>query len=164
MKLVKTIHFDAAHKLNDYIGKCSNIHGHTWKVEISVEVPIEDIRRSSLFNGILLDFTVIKSVEEMFDHKYLNDVITVNPTAENLSSIICLMVEEFMNKKIISLGLDYPHLQCNVCVKLWESESSYVKVSNKEANCWFGLGAKYTYHRLITEHIRAERIKYLNSK
>ncbi|KKN57657.1 hypothetical protein LCGC14_0560300 [marine sediment metagenome] len=149
MKLVKTIYFDAAHKLNDYLGKCSNIHGHTWKVEISIKIPKMDVEKTSLFNGILLDFTIMKSVENIFDHKYLNDVITINPTAENLSSIICLMVAEFMNKRLISLGLDYPRLQCDVYVKLWESKSSYVKVNNKEAQCWLGLDARYTYKRFM---------------
>ena len=149
MKLVKTIYFDAAHKLNDYIGKCSNVHGHTWKVEIGIKVPIVDIKKSSLFNGILLDFTIIKSIGNTFDHKYLNDVITINPTAENLSSIICLMVTDFMNERLISLGFDYPRLQCDAYVKLWESESSYIKVNSKEAKCWLGLGNKYTYQRFM---------------
>lgn len=80
-------HFDSAHFLKGYRGKCSNLHGHSWSYEIVVEgKELDNI-------GILIDFKMLKEmleeeIENLFDHTCLNDVITINPTAENLSKII----------------------------------------------------------------------------
>lgn len=79
-------HFDAAHSLHGYPGECSNLHGHTWDVEVVV-------RGSELDEvGIVYDFKTLKAdlqaVLEPLDHAYLNDVPPFdheNPTAENLS-------------------------------------------------------------------------------
>ncbi len=73
--------FDSAHKLNDYHGKCSNLHGHTWQVEVYIK--IKEIQP----NGISIKFEEIKSFLKDFlpDHQYLNDYLNMHyPTAENL--------------------------------------------------------------------------------
>ena len=80
-------HFDAAHKLNGYEGKCAGLHGHTWKVEVFVVgEKLDDV-------GILLDFDILKEklgkTIERLDHKFLNDLKEIgNPTCENLSKYI----------------------------------------------------------------------------
>ncbi|HID42527.1 MAG TPA: 6-carboxytetrahydropterin synthase QueD [Archaeoglobaceae archaeon] len=80
-------HFDAAHKLVGYEGKCSELHGHGWKIEIFVTGEnLDEI-------GILIDFKVLKEkLEEIirkFDHSYLNDFREIgNPTSENISKYI----------------------------------------------------------------------------
>lgn len=99
--------FDSAHFLSGYDGKCSNIHGHRWRViaEISAEKLIE----SGQTRGMIVDFSDIKrdvkEITDYYDHafiyeentlkdttvKALNDenfrLITVpfRPTAENFS-------------------------------------------------------------------------------
>ena len=73
--------FQAAHYLENYNGKCENIHGHTFVVEVAIQV-------DSLDNaGIGIDFTDIKqTLEEILpDHTLLNDRYAFNPSAENLS-------------------------------------------------------------------------------
>lgn len=71
--------FDAAHFLPNYNGKCANLHGHTWRVELTV-------RSEALNGGMVIDFTDIKAIlkEVVPDHSLLNDIIA-NPTAENLA-------------------------------------------------------------------------------
>lgn len=82
-------HFDAAHFLRGYPGKCANIHGHRWKVEITLQgEKLDEL-------GILIDFmdvkNMLKEVLEIFDHKMINDVSpfdSLNPTAENIARFI----------------------------------------------------------------------------
>ena len=82
-------YISAAHQLIGYKGRCENIHGHNWKIEISVcGEKLNDI-------GIMIDFhdlkAMIKEVLDEFDHKNLNDVDvfkSLNPSSEHLSRII----------------------------------------------------------------------------
>lgn len=88
--------FSAAHNLRGYEGKCEELHGHNWKVELAVESNQLDKL------GMVLDFKFLKDrlnfVLEALDHKYLNDLAyfkEVNPTSENIASYIygCLKKE-----------------------------------------------------------------------
>jgi len=66
-------HFDSAHFLANYEGKCSNIHGHRWIVE--VEVQAEELHGSGQLEGMVVDFgDVKKDLKEMvdeYDHAFL---------------------------------------------------------------------------------------------
>lgn len=81
--------FSAAHKLCGYEGACKNLHGHNWKVKVTLACDVlDDI-------GMALDIGVIKQLlEEILgelDHSYLNDLPYFrdkNPTSENLSRYI----------------------------------------------------------------------------
>ena len=59
--------FDAAHFLTNYSGKCKNIHGHRWRVLVSI--------KGELDNGMLVDFSILKKdVKELcdyFDHTFI---------------------------------------------------------------------------------------------
>jgi len=72
--------FSGAHQLtNAYDNKCNaSIHGHNWRVIVIIET-IE------LINGMVIDFTKIKEIINELDHKNLNEVLTFEPTAENIS-------------------------------------------------------------------------------
>jgi len=82
--------FDAAHYLRGYQGKCANLHGHTWKIQVE----LQGIALSKI--GILVDFKEVKSIvnnliDSEFDHQNLNEhpsFQNANPTAENLSKYI----------------------------------------------------------------------------
>lgn len=77
----KRLEISAAHRLDlSYESKCSKLHGHNWIVTIEC--------RSKELNsdGMVVDFTHIKRlISEVLDHAVLNDVLPVNPTAENLA-------------------------------------------------------------------------------
>ena len=81
----KTIEISAAHNLHlSYESKCEALHGHNWIIVVycKSETLNED--------GMVVDFTHIKRVvKDTFDHKYINDVLTVNPSAENIARWIC---------------------------------------------------------------------------
>jgi len=82
-------HFDAAHYLRDYKGKCENMHGHRYTIVAKLSVDkLNDI-------GLAYDFTDLKrhlnDILERFDHTCLNDVKPfdkINPSAENIAATI----------------------------------------------------------------------------
>jgi len=96
--------FSAAHKLPG-VRVCENLHGHTWKVRVTICSPVLNK------NGMVVDFRDIKSAWSKYDHSYLNDKI-VMPTAENLAKVI--------HDEVMALTGG------NVKVTVWESPSSSV--------------------------------------
>jgi 6-pyruvoyltetrahydropterin/6-carboxytetrahydropterin synthase len=81
--------FAAAHNLRGYKGKCEDLHGHNYKVRVTLAGKEVDSV------GLLYDFVhlkqVIQSVIRSLDHKYLNELSpfdVVNPSAENIAKYI----------------------------------------------------------------------------
>jgi 6-pyruvoyltetrahydropterin/6-carboxytetrahydropterin synthase len=78
--------FAAAHNLRNYKGKCEDLHGHNYKVRVTLSGPELDA------TGLLYDFVhlkqVIQGVIRSLDHKYLNELKpfdVLNPSAENIA-------------------------------------------------------------------------------
>lgn len=104
-------YFSSAHNLRMYHGKCEELHGHNWKVELVVAG--EKLDKA----GLLLDFKYLKNklnaVLEKLDHKYLNRIAyfkKLNPTSENIAKYI-----------YDSLKLEVRGLKS---ITVWESENS----------------------------------------
>ena len=80
-RVSKKMEISAAHKLClDYASKCQNIHGHNWQITVFC--------RSNQLNenGMVFDFTHLKAkIHNALDHKFLNDILPCNPTAENIA-------------------------------------------------------------------------------
>lgn len=78
--------FSAAHQLREFRGKCENLHGHNWKVEVV-------LRGNKLDeSGVLVDFGEVKKVTRELltevDHHFLNDISYFrdqNPSSENIA-------------------------------------------------------------------------------
>lgn len=85
----KRLEISAAHRLSlDYESKCTSIHGHNWIVTIYCKA------KQLNANGMVTDFTDIKQkIQGQLDHKYLNDVLPFNPTAENMAHWICQQID-----------------------------------------------------------------------
>lgn len=83
-----------SHKLNlDYESKCQNLHGHNWIVTVHLKGEVLN------HNGMLIDFTHIKKqIHDVLDHQHINDIVEVNPTAENMSKWICDKLGEMCYK------------------------------------------------------------------
>ncbi len=105
--------FAGAHNLRDYDGECEKLHGHNWKVEVTL--------RSEKLNelGMVMDFKDIKKTLKetlsRFDHSYLNELKEFNqenPTTENVSRIIYNDLSEKLPPEIFITR-----------VKTWESEN-----------------------------------------
>jgi 6-pyruvoyltetrahydropterin/6-carboxytetrahydropterin synthase len=110
-RVTKAFTFEAAHDLPMHPGKCQRLHGHGYRLEISVEGPIGA-------DGMVIDFEAIKDVVDRevvdhYDHRYLNDLLD-NPTAERLAHEIW--------ERLAQAGLAIAAL------RLWETPTSYVDV------------------------------------
>uniref|UniRef100_UPI00307AA7AD 6-carboxytetrahydropterin synthase n=1 Tax=Phocaeicola coprophilus TaxID=387090 RepID=UPI00307AA7AD len=83
--VIKRMEVSASHSLKlSYQSKCENLHGHNWI--ITVFCRSKDLNE----DGMVVDFTHIKEVVMgQLDHRNLNDVLSVNPTAENIAHWIC---------------------------------------------------------------------------
>ena len=95
-KVKKRIVVSAAHYLTlDYESKCSGIHGHNWVIDVYLKSPNLNA------NGMVMDFSHIKKViKDALDHKMINDVIKVNPTAENIAYWICQQLHHLHGQNI----------------------------------------------------------------
>ena len=113
-------HFDAAHFLRGYQGKCEELHGHRFRVVIKVKASkVNDI-------GIAYDFVELKrhlgDILAGFDHTCLNDVPPfdrINPSSENIASTIYNGLKPKLGGVPVSLS----------CVEVWESPQSGVAYS-----------------------------------
>ena len=113
-------HFDAAHFLRGYKGKCEALHGHRFRVVAKVRASgVDDI-------GLAYDFTELKqhlnNILSRFDHTCLNDVPPfdkVNPSSENIASTIY----DELQSKLAAAPLSIP------CVEVWESPQTGVVYS-----------------------------------
>ena len=110
-------HFDAAHYLRGYQGKCEALHGHRFGVVARLEAAqIDDI-------GMAYDFTLLKQhlgeILGRFDHTCLNDVPPfdeINPSSENIAATIYQELGPKLAGAPVSI----------VCIEVWESPQSGV--------------------------------------
>lgn len=109
------MNFSAAHNLRGYKGKCEELHGHNWKVELTLSsLELDNC-------GMVEDFNIIKKglseVLSLFDHHYLNDLVyfkKINPTSENIARLVFQKMKTKFKRKGLSI--------CRV--KIWETENS----------------------------------------
>jgi 6-pyruvoyltetrahydropterin/6-carboxytetrahydropterin synthase len=111
MIVTKKFSFNSAHFLPSYVGKCKQLHGHTYMLEVSIQGEVNPD------TGMVMDFhdityVVNNKVVEVLDHRCLNDVIS-NPTAEN----VLLWIRDKL-----SLSFKGYYLR----LRLWENPDSYV--------------------------------------
>jgi len=108
--------FSAAHRIEEYHGKCEELHGHNFKVEV-------------LFNGdklgsggMLVDFKVLKNllkdILSSLDHKYLNEIDFFKKRACS-SEYIAVYIYNGLKKLIDNLNIRLYE------VRVWESENAY---------------------------------------
>ncbi len=107
--------FSSAHNLRGYQGKCEELHGHNWTVEV--------FARAEILNeiGIALDFKDLKNglkkLMDKLDHKYLNDTPPfdrINPTTENIAKYIFDEMSDLLNDERLLIAR----------VNVWESQGS----------------------------------------
>jgi len=114
-------HFDAAHYIRDYLGKCSREHGHRWEVEVCVQG--ENLDKLNM----LVDFVEVKSAMDFvmdrdLDHYQLNESLGVeNLTAEYLAKWFYRQM-----KSRVGRGIEV------VEVTIWESPGCSVTYNKEE--------------------------------
>ena len=120
--VTKEFTFDAAHYLPGYDGPCANMHGHTYKLQVTLAK-----QANILDNGMVFDFVDLKRIVKDWiidevDHQLLNTVLDYRPTAEN-------MVGDFYDRIEAALIEDDSCTEgvCVVRVRLWETPTSFAE-------------------------------------
>lgn len=142
-QIAKTFIFHAAHRLRRHNGGCHNIHGHTYRVDIVIDGPVNEDEESVEY-GMVLDFGVLKMIwkviEPEVDHTILlehddpiievlntlpmEDAVTITmlddtPTAENISWWLHGRISE-------ALGKINPMIHV-ASVRVWETATSWAE-------------------------------------
>jgi 6-pyruvoyltetrahydropterin/6-carboxytetrahydropterin synthase len=114
-KLMIETSFASAHQLRGYKGKCENLHGHNWKVQVCVTAEkLNEI-------DIAIDFHDLKKITNeivaQLDHKFLNDVFPFtekNPSSENIARWIFDSLKKRLTEYDVKVS----------AVTIWESETA----------------------------------------
>lgn len=137
MKVTREMTFDSAHMLSNYVGKCHNLHGHTYKLQVTLKGVVDGE------TGMVMDFQTldqyIRSVIDSYDHaiifssekyrgepenellhwakKFGMDYIICRDkcTAENIASDICYDIQHLVG--------EFYKVTC----KLWETPNSFAE-------------------------------------
>lgn len=117
--VTKLFEFEACHHLPQYDGACHNIHGHSYKLEVTVSGQVSKNENDPKC-GMIIDFkdlkAIVKSVAvDKYDHSNLNEFFP-NPTAE-------IMVKQIAVDIMSKLPQGVYLMSC----KLWETSTSYAE-------------------------------------
>jgi len=150
MLVTKEFIFDSAHFLPNYYGKCESMHGHTYRLRVTVDGKVGE-------NGLVIDFVILKKIVkekiiEKLDHRVINDIIKM-ASCENTAIWIWDQLVDL--ESLIKEQLDDPNLSSSITkhfrgqeegeidtsdfssqirlheVKLWETPSSFVTYHGK---------------------------------
>jgi 6-pyruvoyltetrahydropterin/6-carboxytetrahydropterin synthase len=115
-------HFAAAHNLINYQGDCENLHGHNWKVEVTVSARQLDKA------GLGIDFKILKletkRMLDRLDHKYLNELPffkEISPSSENIARFLYEQLGAVFNNDNIRVEM----------VNVWESDYACASYSEE---------------------------------
>lgn len=114
-ELTVTTQFAAAHQLREFRGSCEKLHGHNWKVEVTLTgEKLNDV-------GLLMDFREVKGATDRvlkeLDHSFLNELPYFrdqNPSSENIAAYIFEKLTRALNNNQIKVTK----------VTAWESDSA----------------------------------------
>jgi 6-pyruvoyltetrahydropterin/6-carboxytetrahydropterin synthase len=106
--------FDAAHNLINYKGKCENLHGHTYKLRVTLA------GQADPESGMIVDFGFLKNrvqerIIDRLDHSYINEIVKIS-TAENIAYWIWNEIEGIFKSGNYELQE----------IVLWETDTSFV--------------------------------------
>lgn len=141
MLVTKTFKFDMAHRLPKHTGKCQNIHGHTYQIDVKVSGEL-DKTKDSPSEGMVIDFSMLKHIVKTFidrylDHYYLSysgdtevikfmqeqgfavTIVDFIPTAENMAKWVYNNISTVLTEQCDAVLL--------YSVKVWETPTSYAE-------------------------------------
>jgi len=142
MQITKIFTFDSGHRLSNYEGKCKRLHGHTYRLEITVSGDVD-------YKGMVMDFGDLKTIfkehiDSKFDHKLMlkrgdkfNEALAsslpkeddsicwvdYNPTAENIAKDIMEILQKRLSK--LTTAADVAK------VKLYETPTCFAEITLK---------------------------------
>lgn len=119
--------FDSAHFLTDYYGKCENLHGHRWRIVVTIEQ--EGLQSEGTMRDMVLDFGVFKrsvrALADSLDHTFLVEEGSLKPAtiaaleAEGFSLTILPFrttaenLARYVAERLVSQGLPVSEVECD---------------------------------------------------
>lgn len=107
--------FAAGHALRNYRGKCENVHGHNYRVLVTIQgSKLDEV-------GLLVDFVEVKKlmnkVVDRLDHQFINDLppfTDINPSAENMAKYFYDEIQAGLEESQVRVGE----------VRIWETDTA----------------------------------------
>ncbi|MBP7898432.1 6-carboxytetrahydropterin synthase QueD [Candidatus Gracilibacteria bacterium] len=129
MFVTKEFTFHASHFLTKYYGRCERLHGHSYKLEVTVEGDIGE-------NDMVIDFGILKRIVvrrviDKLDHHHLNDLFE-NPSAERVCEWIWSQLESF--SELLKEEVSDPNITEGMRKFLMDGEKIEVENVKKETN------------------------------
>jgi 6-pyruvoyltetrahydropterin/6-carboxytetrahydropterin synthase len=129
MKIGKTYYFEAAHSLPGHNGKCRNLHGHSYRLDVELEgIPILYLHCSD--DGMILDFddldrAVERIIDGHLDHRNLNASLPESEVRRTTAELICGWVSRRIDQELAAVrtGRDFRLSR----VRLWETVKSWAE-------------------------------------
>jgi 6-pyruvoyltetrahydropterin/6-carboxytetrahydropterin synthase len=130
--IYKEVQIDASHRLLHYQGKCANLHGHRWKVEVWIE------GEPDATTNLLIDYNTIKQIIERFDHQIiLNCDDPMVPCIEKFqhvmttpgdptSELLAVVFKDDLNEACKSQGINAKVTK----IRVWESPNCYAELES----------------------------------
>jgi 6-pyruvoyltetrahydropterin/6-carboxytetrahydropterin synthase len=134
IRIYKEVAFDASHRLLHYEGKCHNLHGHRWRVQVWLKGYTDDKTM------ILVDFKEIRDLIDYYDHEIIlneadpmvprirefHEVITTpgDPTSE----LLALQIRERIEEQYKDTGRDVIVEK----IRVWESPTGYAELHHED--------------------------------
>jgi len=129
--IYKEVQIDSSHRLLHYKGKCANLHGHRWKVEMWIE------GEPDAKTGILIDYVVLREIVGKYDHQIIlnkddpmvecigkfQHVITTpgDPTSELMAVII--------RDEILAYCRSHGIAATVTKIRVWESPNAFAELA-----------------------------------
>lgn len=116
----KEFRFEAAHVIPHHRGKCSQPHGHSYRVVVEAEGPVQDTGASA---GMVVDFAVLKAfwkatLEPRLDHRDLNVSLAGAVRWTTAEEIAAFLLREF---SVLDVNV--------TAVTVWETSTSSARVT-----------------------------------
>ena len=142
VSVTRHVEFEAAHLLTGYDGPCQNLHGHSYKLEVTISCPEYD-RENNSFNFVI-DFSKVNKLLKDYvpDHTFVVNTLTCDcaeaeiykvlqkynlrifemdrsPSAENMVKVFAKDIQQILEK-------EFPSIECTVDrLCLWETRDSF---------------------------------------
>lgn len=152
-RVTKEFRFESAHQIPNHKGKCARLHGHSYKLEVSVRGLIHAGDRDLSTGGMVIDFSDLKEIVstlviDRIDHYNLNEVLPPEyhpTTAENISYWIfhqlaapiiqvaqSLQMTDARAKELFGPLAQATPPFCLEAIRLWETSTSFTTVTLKD--------------------------------
>jgi 6-pyruvoyltetrahydropterin/6-carboxytetrahydropterin synthase len=129
--IYKEVHIDTSHRLLYYNGKCANLHGHRWRIEVWIEGEPDPATQ------ILIDYSLIRKIVDKYDHQIiLNEEDPMVPRIEEFHPVITTpgdptseLMAVIIRNDLAAVCQDLGIKAIITKIRVWESPTAYAELT-----------------------------------